>query len=132
MDQTQTRVQTQRAEDLRRLADQGERNGCRILVEPISGEHFATSATSPILYRVGLAGCTCRGYQAWHRCQHFALYLSECGMLPDLEPDVVVDEHHAPHCRTCRGEGTTRAYIGGGLSDWVVVPCACRAVAHVA
>ncbi len=130
MNTVETRVVVQQAEDLLRLADQGERNGVRILVEPISGQHFATSATSPILYRVSAAGCSCRGYQAWQRCQHFGLFLSEMGWIPDIA-DEVVQEQPAP-CRACRGEGSVRAYIGGGLSDWMMVPCGCRAVAPAA
>ncbi len=130
MDQVEARVTIQKAEDLLRLADQGERNGVRILVEPISGQHFATSATSPILYRVSAAGCSCRGYQTWQRCQHFGLFLSEMGWIPD-NADAVVDEAPAP-CRSCRGEGSVRAYVGGGLSDWIMVPCGCRSVAPAA
>ncbi len=130
MNQVETRVAMQKAEDLLRLADQGERNGVRILVEPISGEHFATSATSPILYRVSGAGCSCRGYQTWQRCQHFGLFLSEMGWIPDVA-ETVVEEHPVP-CRSCHGEGSVRAYVGGGLSDWIMVPCGCRAVAPAA
>ncbi len=121
MNQVQTRVATQKAEDLLRLADQGERNGVRILVEPISGQHFATSATSPILYRVSAAGCSCRGYQTWQRCQHFGLFLSEMGWIPDVA-DAVVVEAPAP-CRRCKGSGFVRMTTGPALSDWVMAPC---------
>ncbi|MDP9358314.1 MAG: hypothetical protein M3R02_24110 [Chloroflexota bacterium] len=126
MNQTQTRVAVQRAEDLLRLADQGERNGVRILVEPISGQHFATSATSPILYQVSAAGCSCRGYQTWQRCQHFGLFLSEMGWIPDVA-DTVVDERPAP-CR-CGGAGYVKISTGDRLNDWTATPCSCTRAA---
>ncbi len=118
------RIDTQRAEDLARLAGQAERKGVRILVDHRTAAHVATSASDPSrCYQVDAErGCTCRGYQTWQRCQHHSLLLSELGQLPDLEPDVVVDEQPVP-CRTCRGEGFVRAYVGGGLSDWVATPC---------
>ncbi len=122
MNQVETRATIQKAEDLLRLADQGERNGVMILVEPISGQHFATSATSPILYRVSAAGCSCRGYEMWQRCQHFGLFLSEMGWIPDVA-ETVVDERPAS-CR-CGGEGFVKSYIGGGLGDWIATPCSC-------
>ncbi|MDP9355089.1 MAG: hypothetical protein M3R02_07365 [Chloroflexota bacterium] len=133
---TTRRISTQRVEDLLRLADQGERNGIRILVDHRTGQHVATSASDPTrCYQVDAErGCTCKGYGAWGRCQHHSLLLSELGRLPDLDPvvtDVVIVEAPAP-CRACRGEGWIRAYTGGGLSDWVAVPCSCRAVAPAA
>ncbi|MDP9411256.1 MAG: hypothetical protein M3P70_12305 [Actinomycetota bacterium] len=106
----------------------------RILVDPRTGQHVATSASNPThCYHVDAdRGCTCKGYGTWGRCQHHSLLLSELGLIPDVEPvvsDVVVLEAPAP-CRSCRGEGVTRAYMGGGLSDWVAVPCGCTR--HVA
>ncbi len=122
MDTVEARATMQKAEDLLRLADQGEWNGIRILVEPISGQHFATSATSPILYRVSGAGCSCRGYQTWQRCQHFGLFLSEMGWIPDIA-ETVVEER--PPCR-CGGEGFVKSFVGGGLGDWIATPCSCQ------
>ncbi len=122
------RVGTQQAEDLHRLADQAERKGVRILVDHCMGQHVATSATDPTTcYHVDVErGCTCKGYGTWGRCQHHSLLLAELGRLPDPEPvvtTVVTIEQPAP-CHFCRSEGFTRAYVGGGLSDWVAVPCA--------
>ncbi len=123
---TQARVTVQKAEDLWRLCHQAEAKGIRILCEPSTMQHFSTSATDPtILYRVSESGCSCRGFQAWHRCQHFVLFLASLGRIPDLEQDIVVDEHHSERCRTCRGEGFIRAYVGGGLNDWTMAPCHC-------
>ncbi len=125
---TSRRIVTQRVEDLHRLADQAKCKGVRILVDHRTGQHVATSASDPTTcYHVDVErGCTCKGFTAWQRCQHHALLLAELGRLPELDPvvtEVVIIEQPAP-CRTCRGEGVTRAYIGGGLSDWVAVPCA--------
>ncbi|MDP9354400.1 MAG: hypothetical protein M3R02_03815 [Chloroflexota bacterium] len=123
--QTQRRVNVQRSEDLARLADQAERRGIRILLTA-DGEHFATSSSNPTtLHRVSERGCDCRGFSYWMRCSHHSLLLAQLGALPDVEPDIVVDERHSERCRTCRGEGYVRAYVGGGLNDWTAVPCSC-------
>ncbi|MDP9356468.1 MAG: hypothetical protein M3R02_14515 [Chloroflexota bacterium] len=125
---TTRRIGTQRVEDLHRLANQAEAKGVEILLTE-DGAHFATSASDKTrLHRVSPAGCDCRGYQAWHRCMHHSLLLSQLGLIPDPAPVVtavvVLDEHPTP-CLECRGAGFTRAYVGGGLSDWIAVPCAC-------
>ncbi|MDP9358170.1 MAG: hypothetical protein M3R02_23375 [Chloroflexota bacterium] len=148
--QTQTtitrRIAQTTAEDLHRLANQAERKGVRLLVDHRTGQHVATSASNPTTcYHVDVArGCTCKGYVVWGRCGHWALLLAELGQLPDMEMDAVLDEQPMANpvvtavvvepapCRSCRGAGFTRAYIGGGLSDWVAVPCGCRAVAPAA
>ncbi|MDP9355942.1 MAG: hypothetical protein M3R02_11815 [Chloroflexota bacterium] len=130
MDTVQARITRHRIEDLHRLAAKAEQGGSRILHVAGTSNHVATSATSPTRYAVSLAGCTCKGFAAWGRCGHWALLLSELGRLPDLA-DTVVEERPAP-CRTCRGEGSVRAYVSGGLSDWIMVPCGCRSVAAAA
>nr|MDP9473776.1 hypothetical protein [Chloroflexota bacterium] len=119
---TTRRIAQTTAEDLHRLANQAESRGIRILLTA-DGEHFATSTSNPtMLHRVSPQGCDCKGFTYWGRCSHHSLLLAELGRLPDPEPvvtDVVVlDEQPAP-CRSCRGEGSVRAYIGGGLSDWI-------------
>ncbi|MDP9353911.1 MAG: hypothetical protein M3R02_01255 [Chloroflexota bacterium] len=134
---TSRRIGTQCVEDLHRLASQGEKKGVRILVDPRTGQHVATSASDLTrCYHVDVErGCTCKGYGTWQRCQHYALLLAELGRIPD--PDLVVtevvvlDEQPAP-CRSCRGAGYVRAYVGGGLSDWIPVPCGCQEVAPAA
>ena len=74
--------------DLWRLAEEAERRGIQILVEPISGEHFATSGSKAnILYRLTGFSCTCKGFQHWQRCTHHSLLLAQLGWLPDPEPD---------------------------------------------
>ena len=109
------RISTQRAEDLRRLADRGERNGVRILVDPRTGQHVATSASDPTrCYHVSAGGgCTCKGYGTWGRCQHHSLLLSELGQIPDeggldltdlLWGDVVAFPPRR-RCPWCGGEG---------------------------
>ncbi len=125
MNTVERRVVTQRAEDLLRLADQAERKGVKILLTA-DGEHLATSTSNPtMLHRVSEQGCDCKGFAAWQRCTHHSLLLSQLGLIPDPQPvvaDVVIIEQPAS-CRSCRGEGFTQAYVGGGLSDWVAVPC---------
>ncbi len=132
---TSRRVSTQRVEDLHRLANQAEAKGVKILLTA-DGAHFATSASNPtMLHRVSEQGCDCRGFAYWQRCSHHSLLLSELGLIPDPEPVVtevvVLDEQPAP-CRSCRGAGFTRAYIGGKLSDWITIPCVCREVTAAA
>jgi hypothetical protein len=123
MQQVETRIQVQKAEDLLRLAGKAEQAGVKILLTA-DGEHLATSASNPTaLHRVSEHGCDCKGFSYWQRCTHHSLLLSQLGLVPDME-DVVVDEAPAP-CRSCRGSGVTRAYTGGNLSDWVAVPCRC-------
>ncbi len=109
-----------RAQDFWRLAAQAERNGIRILVEPISQDHFATSATDPtIVYRVTGLSCSCKGFMAWQRCQHHALLLAELGWLPDPEPEPDPSPA-APTlpvpallpCPDCDGTGRVTAFFG--------------------
>ncbi|MDP9472657.1 MAG: hypothetical protein M3Q71_18660 [Chloroflexota bacterium] len=128
------RIVTQKAEDLLRLADQGERKGIQILLTE-DGAHFATSASDKTrLHRVSPDGCDCRGFQAWHRCMHYSLLLSQLGLIPDPTPavEVVVLDEQPAACRSCKGEGFVRAFFGGKLSDWVAIPCQCREVAPAA
>ncbi len=132
MNQTQTRITTQRVEDLHRLANQAERKGVRLLVDHRTGQHVATSASDPTrCYHVDPErGCTCKGYGAWGRCQHHSLLLSELGLIPDVEPvvtDVIVLDEEPVPCRACRGAGWVRMSTGAGLADWLAVECACRA-----
>ncbi len=130
------RVSTQRVEDLHRLANQAEAKGVKILLTA-DGEHFATSTSNPtMLHRVSEHGCDCKGFAYWGRCSHHSLLLSQLGRIPDSEPtvnvtEVVIIEEPAP-CRSCRGAGYVRAYVGGKLSDWIPVPCACREVTAAA
>ncbi len=125
MNQTQTRIVTQKAADLHRLANQAESRGIRILLTA-DGEHFATSTSNPTtLHRVSEQGCDCKGFSYWGRCSHHALLLSQLGLIPDPEPvvtEVVIIEGPAP-CRACRGTGFVRMTTGPGLADWVTAPC---------
>ncbi len=107
--------------DLWRLADEAERRGIRILVEPISGEHFATSSTkSNTLYRLTHLSCTCRGFMTWQRCTHHSLLLAQLGWLPDPEPDAapptsaLAASVGLEPCPDCDGTGRVIAFHGPG------------------
>ncbi len=100
------------AADLWRLADQGRRNGVRILTECVSGERFATSAGEPgTLYRLTAYSCTCMGYDHTGRCQHHSLLLADLGWLPDTNTDPEPPTPAAPaaavevECPECEGIG---------------------------
>ena len=114
-------------EDLWRLAGEAERRGIRILVEPISGDTFATSSGDPnILYRLTHLSCTCKGFMVWQRCSHHSLLLSRLGWLPDVDPDPE-PEPAAPAlpappapCAICDGTGRERLQSATGRSFAVV------------
>ena len=129
---TTRRIAQTTAEDLARLAGQAERKGVRVLVDHRTGQHVATSATDPSrCYHVDARlGCTCKGWMAWQRCMHHSLLLAQLGQLPEVEPDIAVDEAPAP-CRTCRGDGWVKVPTGGHLAEWIGVPCRCTS-AHAA
>ena len=117
MSQTTARaVRPTTAADLWRLADQGRRNGVRILTECVSGERFATSASEPgTLYRLTAYSCTCPGYTHAGRCQHHSLLLADLGWLPDTDTDPEPPTPAAPalapaaapevECPECDGVG---------------------------
>ncbi len=110
----------QLAEALWRLAEEAEQRGIKILVEPISGEHFATSASKEnVLYRLTHHSCTCKGFLHWQRCTHHSLLLSHLGWLPDPEPEPdpspASPNLPAPDlvpCPDCDGTGRVVAYFG--------------------
>jgi hypothetical protein len=122
--------------DLWRLADEAERRGVRILVEPISGDHFATSGSDPTkLYRLTHFSCTCKGFQHWQRCVHHSLLIAQLGWLPDLDPDpptanVAATRPGSVECPECRGLGTTM--VKGKTGTWFEVRCfLCEGVGKV-
>jgi hypothetical protein len=127
--QTQTaaaarRIAETHREQLLRLAAQGERNGVTILVDPRTGQHVATSASDPTrCYHVSAAGCTCKGFAHWGRCQHHSLLLAELGAVADAdgagEPPAAVD------CGSCRGRGWEYAESDGYSPPWQVACHVC-------
>ncbi len=105
--------------DFWRLAEEAERRGIRILIEPISGEHFATSSTQDnVLYRLTHYSCTCKGFLHWQRCTHHSLLLAQLGWLPDPEPEPDPSPAAptlpvpALPCPDCDGTGRVVAYHG--------------------
>lgn len=120
------------ATDLWRLAEEAERRGIRILVEAISGEHYATSfSEANTIYRLTGFSCTCRGFMRWQRCTHHSLLLAQLGWLPDVEDDPDDDpDPDSPGaavrpaevvCMTCRGLGREEVTTASGATVWV--PC---------
>ncbi len=111
---------TARPTDFWRLAEEAEQRGVRIMVEPISGEHFATSGSKAnILYKLTHYSCSCKGYMRWQRCSHHSLLLAQLGWLPDPEPEP--DPSPASPalpvpvlvpCPDCDGTGRLTAYFG--------------------
>ena len=110
--------------DFWRLAEEAEHRGIRILVEPISGEHFATSASQAnILYRLTHYSCTCKGFLRWQRCTHHSLLLAQLGWLPDPGPESEPDPDPSPAspalpapglvpCTDCDATGRVIAFYG--------------------
>ena len=105
--------------DLWRLAEEAEQRGIKILVEPISGEHFATSGSkAKILYRLTHYSCSCKGYMRWQRCSHHSLLLSQLGWLPDPDPDpappapALTARVKTEPCSDCDGAGRVIAFHG--------------------
>ncbi len=110
--------------DFWRLAEEAEQRGITILVEPISGEHFATSSSKAnILYRLTGFSCTCKGFLRWQRCTHHALLLAQLGWLPDLEGEPEPDPDPSPAspalsvpglvpCPECDATGQVVAFFG--------------------
>ena len=132
MNQTvERRIRTQRSEDLRRLADQGERAGVRVLIDHRTGTHVATSASDPTrCYVVSVeGGCTCKGYLVWGRCQHFAVLLAQLGRIPDVAPLPLGRSVERPACPACHGRGWGYADVG---SDRWPAQVPCRACVQVA
>lgn len=77
-----------RIETLQRMATQAERDGVRILVDRRTGQHVALEPmASAYCQHVDITGCTCRHFGVWGRCGHHALFLSQTGNIPDLDPD---------------------------------------------
>jgi hypothetical protein len=114
--------------DFWRLAEQAERTGIRIFVEPVSGEHFATSGSDPTrLYRLTGFRCTCAGFTHWQRCQHHSLLLAQLGWLPDPDPPAptapaaIAAAVADPPCWDCAGRGWER--VQGASGAWYRLPC---------
>ena len=114
---TETRAQTQRAEDLWRLCRQAEEKGIEILLTA-DGEMFATSHTNgALLHRVTERGCDCRGFTYWQRCSHHSLLLAQLGMLPDVRPALAT-------CSVCEGSGFDPECSGHRVAGGTVsCPC---------
>ena len=84
-----------------RALDRALSEGLDVLVEPISGEAFVESATSPgTLYAVTAFSCSCPAGQRGTPCKHRACYMAQIGVL-DLEPEPIAERP----CFWCNGSG---------------------------
>ena len=82
MEQRTVKPKETHVDVMARLLKKAQDEGVELLMESDSEEWFSTSGTMPgVIYRVSEHGCSCRGYVAFNRCKHFALYL---------------DTHHRP------------------------------------
>ncbi len=121
-------VQVQRQPETRdaalvRLAAEARRREIHILVEPISGEHFATSSSDPSqLYRLTHYSCSCRGFAHHQRCTHYALLLDCLGWLPEspTPPTPAVARVPEVPCDRCDGHGWG---YSGGSAAWTCHTC---------
>ena len=120
--------------DFWRLAEEAEQRGIQILVEPISGEHFATSGSKAnILYRLTGFSCTCKGFLRWQRCTHHSLLLAQLGWLPDPEPEpdpapptpVLTAAMRTEPCPDCDGAGRVIAFFGPEDEEGEIDCCTC-------
>lgn len=77
--------------------------GLDVLVEPISGEAFVESATSPgTLYQVTAFSCSCPAGRRSTPCKHRACYMAQIGVLEiDPEPASIA----LRPCVWCHGSG---------------------------
>jgi len=71
------------AQRLARLANQALKRGLRILEYAPARDVFCTSHSHPEhLHRVTMLGCDCPGFFFTGECQHHALLMHDCGLLP--------------------------------------------------
>lgn len=131
---TQTAPRTRRVESPARWQAALER-AIAAGIEPLqiagTGEWVVTSATRlTTVYRTDGMTCECEAAFAGDPvCQHRAAVRFVLGRLAPT-PEPVAPAIPAPSsCLDCFGDGYQRMYTGGRLSDWVPVPCVCRAVA---
>src|SRR5215218_204263 len=89
---------------IHRLAAVATVRGVRVYVYPPTGEHYATSASTPgLLHRVTLLSCDCPGFVRHGRCTHHAALLAELDQLPPLpepptpEPMTAQAARHIEH-----------------------------------
>jgi hypothetical protein len=84
-----------------RALDRALEEALDVLVEPLSGQAFVESATTPgTLYIVTADSCSCPAGARGQACKHRACYLAQIGEFP------VTIETPAPHaCVWCVGSG---------------------------
>ncbi len=112
-----------------RLAMEARKRDTHVAIFRSGGMWFASSRSHPgTLHRLTAYSCDCRGFMAHQRCRHNSALLDHLGWLPtatgSLDPDPEPPTSPGTsECGECLGSGFTRAYYGGGMSDWEVSRC---------
>ena len=82
-----------------RLAALAEERGIRIYVYPQTGEHYASSISTPgLLHRVTLWSCDCPGFCRYGRCSHHSALLAGLRIAVDLHAAFLSDRGQAADC----------------------------------
>ncbi len=126
--------------ELSMLAREAKRRGVRILIERVSGEHFATDERDPdYIFRVTSVSCTCHSFIRYQRCLHLAALCGEKGWPDDDDPDppagpaapVAADAPVMP-CPAC-DHGVETIRRAGGVEQRVrCQTCAGRGIVAIA
>lgn len=83
-------------------------------------------------YAVTVGACTCEAGRHGQMCKHRAALADRIGELDQLvprfyqryaEPGQTTPARPMATCPECLGDGYTRMYVGGGLSDWWACDC---------
>ena len=96
-----------------------------VLIEPISGEAFVESATTPgTLYQVSASSCSCPAGQRGLVCKHRAAYLFQIGEIPVDIVSIGYCEHGAPagaFCGRCQSHVVPcSSCTNGKTEEWGV------------
>lgn len=86
---------------------------------------LASSGTAQgIEYRVTFEACTCKAGEKGLICKHRAALLFASGKFDSIqEPETNESLIVSQTCPSCDGEGFSRMYTGGRLSDWWAIQC---------
>lgn len=99
-----------------------ERISLRLDREP--GALASSGTAQGIEYRVTFETCTCKAGEKGLICKHRAALLFASGKFDspqtsETKESLIVSKT----CPSCNGEGFSRMYTGGRLSDWWAIEC---------